>query len=183
MRDATSSPIFMRIGSRMRGPVDAKIGHIRRINISNLVAYNANADYCTLLSGIPGHYIEDIKLDNIHIWYAGGGTKEQALLVVPENEKTYPDPQMFGILPAYGFYLRHVKNIEMSDIEVYFQKDEYRPAFVLEDVHGVSMLNIKIQQMDNLPLFSFNNVSNISTWHVKGLPDKTIKTITNKKLQ
>lgn len=180
MRDATSSPIFMRIGSRMRGPVDAKIGNIRRVSISNLVAYNANADYCTLLSGIPGHYIEDIKLDNIRIWYAGGGTKEQALLVLPENEKTYPDPQMFGILPAYGFYIRHVKNIEMSNIEVYFQKDDYRPAFVFDDVHGVNLLNVKAQKMEGVAGFSFKNVSGLNTWQTKPFPDKSMKKIESK---
>jgi polygalacturonase len=177
MRDASSSPIFMRIGSRMRGPADASIGHIRRINISNMVAYNSNADYCALLSGIPGHYIEDVKLDNIRIWYAGGGTKEQALLVVSENEQVYPDPQMFGILPAYGFYIRHLKNIEISNIEVYFQKDEYRPAFVFEDVQGINMINVKAQRMDNLPVFNLKNVTNFSTWRVTGLTDKTTKRI------
>jgi polygalacturonase len=177
MRDASSSPIFIRLGSRMRGPTSASIGHIRRINISNLIAYNANPDYCTLLSGTPGHYIEDVKLNNIRICYAGGGTKEQALLAVPENEKTYPDPNMFGILPAYGFFIRHAKNIELTNIEVFFQKDEYRPAFVFEDVQGINMLNVKAQQFNNLPVFKFKNVTGLSSWQVTGLADNNKKTI------
>jgi polygalacturonase len=181
MRDANSSPIFMRIGSRMRGPKEASIGHIRRISISNLVAYNANANYCTLLSGIPGYYIENVKLDNIRIWYAGGGTKEQAEAIMPENEKSYPDPQMFGILPAYGFYIRHVKDIELSNIEIHFLKDEFRPAFVLEDVLGINMLNVKVQQFNTLPLFVLKNVTKFSTWHVTGQADKTIDKIEYKK--
>jgi len=177
MRDATSSPIFMRLGSRMRGPGEASIGHISRVNISNLVAYNANAEYCTLMSGIPGHFIENVKMDNIRIWYAGGGTKEQAERLIPENEKNYPDPNMFGILPAYGFYIRHARNIELSDIELYFAQDEQRPAFVFDDVEGVNLLNVKAQQYNKLPIFQLKNIKNLSAWKVSGIPDKNYEKI------
>jgi polygalacturonase len=182
MRDVTSSPIFMRLGSRMRGPKEAQIGHIRRINISNIVVYNADSSYCSLISGIPGHDIEDIKLSNISIWYHGGGTKEQANLVIPENEAKYPDPQMFGVLPAYGFYVRHAKNVEMSNIEMHLLKDDFRPTVVLDNVNGIDFINIKAQHAPNIPTFLLKDVGNFTTRLSLDIPDNTIKSALLKKL-
>jgi polygalacturonase len=182
MRDVNSSPIFMRLGSRMRGPKEAQIGHIRRINISNIVAYNADSSYCSLISGIPGHEIEDIKLSNISIWYHGGGTKAQADLVVPENEAKYPDPQMFGVISAYGFFVRHAKNVEMNNVEVHLLSDDVRPAIVLDDVKGVNFTNLKAQHAPNIPVFLMKNVENFSTRACLDIPDNNIKRAELKKL-
>ena len=53
----------------------------------------------------------------------------------PEKIDAYPDPQMFGVMPAQGFFLRHVKNLELSHIEIAAQATDERPSFVLEDVN------------------------------------------------
>ena len=37
---------------------------------------------------------------------------------MPEQEKGYPEPYRFGVIPASGFYVRHVKNIEFTNIEL-----------------------------------------------------------------
>jgi hypothetical protein len=50
---------------------------------------------------------------------------------------------MFGTIPAYGFFVRHVRGLEMRDVEVRFTKEESRPAFVLDDVKGVDLRGIK----------------------------------------
>ena len=182
MRDVVSSPIFMRLGSRMRGPKEAKIGHIRRVSISNIVAYSADFAYCSLISGIPGHDIEDIKLDNIRIWYNGGGTKEQANIIVPENETKYPDPQMFGLLPAYGFYIRHAKNMQMSDIEIHYLKNDQRPTFVLDGVKGFDALNLKAQHAPEAPLFMLKNVEDFNVRLSPSMADTHLDKVDAKKL-
>ncbi len=182
MRDVISSPIFLRLGSRMRGPKDAQIGHIRRVSISNIVAYKADSAYCSLISGVPGHDIEDIKLDNIRIWYNGGGSKEQADIIVPENEKAYPDPQMFGILPAYGFYIRHAKNMQMSNIEIHFLKEDQRPAFALDDVKGIDMLNLKAQKAPEVPLFILKNTKDFNVRLNPSISDTHLDRVDLKKL-
>ena len=84
MRDITNSPFFLRLGSRMRGPEGIPIGKLRRININNVIVYNADPRYGSLIMGIPGHYVEDIKLSNIRILVTGGASKEQASIQVPE---------------------------------------------------------------------------------------------------
>src|SRR6266566_1629463 len=40
MRDVQNAPIFLRLGSRMRGPAGTPVGKLRRVNISNIVAYD-----------------------------------------------------------------------------------------------------------------------------------------------
>jgi hypothetical protein len=119
MRDISNSPIFVRLGARLRGPKETTtVGAIRRVNISDIVVYNADPKYSSIISGIPGHSIEDLRLSNIRVYSKGGGTKEQAALDPPEKEDTYPEPTMFGDLPAYGFFIRHVKGLQMRDVEV-----------------------------------------------------------------
>ena len=148
MRDITTAPIFLRIGARLRGPEGAAPGSIRRISIDNLSVYNADPEYASIISGIPGHEIEDVSLSNIRIHAKGGGTAEQAALVLPENEKSYPEPSMFGVTPAYGFFIRHAKGIRMSNVKVDFMADDRRPAFVIEQSGDISLSDIHARKMD-----------------------------------
>ena len=125
-RDIVNSPIFLRLGSRMRGPAGTPVGELRRVHISNVVVYNAEPRYASIISGIPGHNIEDVKLSNIRIFYQGGGTLAQAALSPPEKEVNYPEPSMFGEIPAYGFFIRHVKDIELNNVEVSYAQLNFR---------------------------------------------------------
>ena len=111
MRDIVNAPIYLRLGARMRAPEGVPIGSLRRVNISNIVVYNADRGNGSLIMGIPGHDIEDVKLSNIRIYYQGGGTKEQAAINPPEEEKEYPEPYRHGDMPSYGFFIRHAKGI------------------------------------------------------------------------
>jgi len=95
MRDIVSAPIFMRLGNRMRGPDGTPVGTLRRVIISNLVCSNSAARLGSIISGIPGHPIEDVKITNMQILQQGGGTKEDAAFEPPEYEDMYPEPTMF----------------------------------------------------------------------------------------
>ena len=163
MRDISNSPIFLRLGSRNRGPKETtRTGAMRRIIISNIVVYNADPKYSSIISGIPGYLIEDVQLSNIRIYAKGGGTKEQAALDPPERENIYPEPTMFGELPAYGFFIRHIKGLQMRDVEVSYLTPDQRPAFVLNDVAGAEFINVKAQKEPDVPAFVQKNVTNIS---------------------
>ena len=135
MRDLVSGPLFMRLGARLRGPRETtKVGTLKRILISNLDCYNAPLKTSCVLSGIPGYAIEDVKLSNIYIETVGGGTAEMAKIQPPEYENKYPDPQMFGPMPASGFFMRHMRKVEMSHVEIANSTPDARPAFYLTDV-------------------------------------------------
>jgi hypothetical protein len=168
------SPFFLRLGSRMRGPEGIPVGKLRRVNINNVVAYSANPDYASLLFGIPGYDIEDVKMDNIMILVKGGAPREQVDIIVPEKENAYPDPQEFIKIPAYGFYIRHAGNITMTNVELKLENEDFRPPFILEDVKGATFLNTRAQHAEGVPSFVLKNVSDFKSINCGDLPDKKI---------
>lgn len=181
MRDVTTAPFFLRLGARMRGPEGVPIGKLRRVNISDIIVYDADPRYASIISGIPGHPIEDVRLSNIRIYYRGGGTKEQAAIEPPEKEKEYPEPSMFGDMPAYGFYIRHVDGIEMNNVEVGYMTEDQRPAFVLNDVKNTDFYRVKAQHETDVPTFVLKDVKDFST-HQCGIPDTQIEQVKQKEL-
>jgi polygalacturonase len=143
MRDIISPPLFMRLGARLRGPKDTtKVGTLKRILVSNLVCHNAPMRVTSILSGIPGYAIEDVKLSNIYIENLGGATADAAQIKPPEKEDAYPEPSMFGAMPSLGFFLRHMRNVEMSHVELATIAPDARPAFYLEDVSRADFFSI-----------------------------------------
>src|ERR1700733_14499138 len=133
MRDLVSGPIFMRLGSRLRGPKEStKVGTIKRVLISNLNCYNAPSKVSSILAGIPGYSIEDVKIADVYVQTAGGGTVDAT--PTPEFEAKYPDPAMFGATPASGFFLRHLRHLEMSHVEGVHPPPDARPVFFLEEM-------------------------------------------------
>jgi polygalacturonase len=183
MRDIVNAPIFIRLGKRNRGPKEGMTdGKLRRLIISNVVVYNAEPKYASIISGIPGNDIEDVRLSNIRIYYKGGGTREQAALVPPEKEEDYPEPVMFGEMPAYGFFIRHVKGISMNDVEVSFMTNELRPPFVLTDVKGADFHRVKAQRLNNERTFVLKDVSDFSANQVWLVPDIRLDKVKEREL-
>ena len=174
MRNIISAPVFLRLGSRMRGPEGVPVGKLHRIIISNIVAFDTKPGYCSIISGIPGSDIEDVQLNNIQIYCTGGGTREMAAIEPPERENSYPEPGMFGSTPAYGFYVRHANSIEFNNVQVSYEGDEARPAFFLNDVKNVGFLHVQAQRSDGVAEFVLQNVSNFRTHFTSSVPDTLI---------
>jgi polygalacturonase len=178
MRDIVNCPFFLRLGSRMRGPAGVPVGQLRRVNISDIVVSNTAAPFASLITGIPGHNIEDVRFSNITILHQGGGTREEAAITPPEQETAYPESHRFGVMPAYGFYIRHVVRIEMNHIDVRYEKEDFRPAFVLEGVQGADFLHIKAQRAAGVPSFALRNVSDFSAYLSRPVPETHLETAT-----
>ena len=81
-----------------------------------------------IISGIPGALIENVTLSDIHIYHQGGYTEADGLLTPPEQEKVYPEPWMFGTIPAKGFYIRHARNITLDNVNFHYEKADGRPC-------------------------------------------------------
>ena len=182
MRDIVNAPLFIRLGARMRGPDTIPIGQCRRIIISNIIAYNVDPRHGAIISGLPGHDIEDLQLSNIKIYYRGGGSKDSVNRIVPEYEKDYPEPATWKVMPSYGFYIRHVKNLKMSDVDITFMEDDFRPPFILDDVKGADLFRISAQKVEGSPTFILRNVSDLKIDQVKGVKSTTIKNAVDKRL-
>jgi len=126
------APLFIRLAQRGRAQDTPAAGQLRNISIANVVAVGALA--ASSITGIPGHLVSNISLKNIRTTARGGGVAELVERVVPEMEKTYPDAYMFGDLPAYGLYCRHVDGLKLDGIDLNADQPDARPAVVLDDV-------------------------------------------------
>jgi len=71
MHDCTNTPLFLRLGARMRGPAGVPVGRLRGVTIADVVSYNSVSRLGGggIISGIPGHAIETSK-STMSIWKA-----------------------------------------------------------------------------------------------------------------
>jgi hypothetical protein len=167
----------------MRGPDGVPVGKLRRIKISDVIVYNADQSYTCTIAGLPGNPIEDIHLSNIRIYYKGGGTKEQAMRDVPEYENKYPEPGMFGVAPAYGLFVRHAKDIKITDVEFNFLEPDYRPGILFDDVNGIDLRDVTVQRSDNSNAIVLKNVADFSVIQSKGIEDQKIDKVNEKEIK
>ncbi len=176
MRDIISCPIFLRLDARLRGPKgtgdqSTVVGTLRRVLLSNIVCHNTASKYGSNITGIPGYPVEDLKISDVYVECVGGGTAEEATIQVPEKEDLYPEPGMFGALPAYGFYFRHVNRLEMSHVEVAPAAPEARPAIYTDDVHRADFFAITAPSKPSA--FSFNRSTDLRVLWSRAAPDFT----------
>ena len=103
------------------------------------------------ICGVPGHYIENVTLEDIQVSYPGRATKGMAYMPlwrikdVPEQIQKYPEFSMFGELPAWALYLRHVKDLQLRNIRFSLRDTDYRPAFVFDDVKRFQLYEVEPQ--------------------------------------
>lgn len=135
-------PIFLRLGNRARPFKEDMerpgMGTFRNVVISNIIATDVDKLGCSI-TGLPGHPIENVTLSNIRITFPGEGTAEDAEKEVPEHAEKYPEASMFGTLPAYGFYCRHVDGLRISNLDLELEQADYRPAIVCDDVRNLDI--------------------------------------------
>ena len=167
----TGNAIFIRAGKHR---VTKETGVIRNVVIRNMkvqIAFDRpDSDYeirgpalpffhnifPSSIAGTPGNAIQNVLLENIEITYPGKGNKAFAYAPlhrigdIPEKEGDYPEFSMFGELPSWGFYVRHVDGLTMNNVKVKIKKPDYRPAFVLDDVRNASLQSIQVVG-DNKP--------------------------------
>jgi polygalacturonase len=182
MRDLTSAPLFLRLGSRMRGPADVHVGTLRRVLISNLISYNSSSPLPAIVSGIPSNLIEDLQINDVYLHQAGGADATMAAIDPPEDESKYPDPHMFGPLPAYGFLVRHVKNLEMSNIHVATEKDDARVAFWLNNVAIADFFRLKASVAAGASMFALKNITDFRISGSRGVKDIEIDNVASRTL-
>ncbi len=116
-----AAPLFIRLGNRARpfqeGTDQPGLGRLRNVTISNIEATGANPIGCAI-AGLPEAKIRNVTLSNIRLSFAGGGTTEEASRAVPEHPEKYPEYAMFGKLPAYGLYCRHVSGLKLTNVQL-----------------------------------------------------------------
>ncbi|MBI4560390.1 MAG: glycoside hydrolase family 28 protein, partial [Candidatus Hydrogenedentes bacterium] len=155
-------PIFVRLGNRARpfikGAPKPPIGALRNVIISDIIATDVGNIGCSI-TGQPEQPVENITLSNIKLAFAGGGTKEDVTREIPELAEKYPESKMFGTLPAYGFYCRHVDGLTLENIDVRFATPDYRPGLFCDDVRNLHADNFSAQgHSEGSPTMIFSDV-------------------------
>ena len=194
MRDIVNSPFYIRLGNRHRAPDGLPFSTVRRVRISNVTVKDADCRYASIIMGLEGHNIEDVTLSGIHIQYKGGLTMEDVKQQTPANSffnrgKTgredpydvpqmadgYPEPSSHGILPAYGLYISHARNISIEDVKLETIEPDGRPAIVLQDVEGIRLHNMSVQLSDGAAPIVVNKVKSLEIKDFEGLKDSVVK--------
>ena len=155
------------------------MGTLKRIIISNVVSYNSASQFSGggLIMGIPSNPIEDIKINDLYMEHRGGGTREMATRVVPQMEQGYPEPYRFGDIPAGGFFIRNVNNIEMTNVELSWSQPDARPVFYLDNVKGAEFFRIKTPRAANSPVFELKNVEDFSIAMSRNVKDAHLEKV------
>lgn len=178
----TGNAIFIKLGHRLK---ERPISRIENISIQNVEVqiptgkpdkgYETEGPPDTIkynllpssITGLPQHPIKDVVLKNIKIIHGGGGTPDSAYIpidslhTVPEQAHAYPEFSMFGELPAWNFYLRHITGIVFENIVSELNQVDYRPSFAFDDVKNVRLVKIKIPDGGLLPAFFFKDTKKI----------------------
>jgi polygalacturonase len=161
MMDVPGYPIYITTGKRNRGPHVTEPSRARRIFISNVIATGCEPMSGIQITGLPEQPIEGVRLENIWLVFQGGGTKEDAARVPKELGTGYPEPRFIGTMPAYGVFARHVRDLELANIRVSFEKEDMRPAMVCVDVDGLEIDNFKAQLADGVTAARFEDVQRL----------------------
>lgn len=145
--EGTACPLYVRLGNRARKYMPEAptppVGEMKNIVINNIVAYHTG-NYCSSVTAIPGHYIENIFLSDIQFHHAGGlqaGDYIDTPEKVKEEEDSYPQPTVWKELPSSGLFIRHVKNIQVSNLLVDAEKADPRIPVIAVDVAGLQIRN------------------------------------------
>ncbi len=175
----TGNAIFIRLGHRNKDEVYSQLRRVRIANVKAeipagkpdkgyeeegpIVRFPHNV-FPASVSGIPGHPVEDVTIENVELTYAGGGDENNARMAIesmakiPEQVSEYPEFSMFGELPVWGFYARHVVGLNLKNITVKAKNKDYRPAIAFDDVTKLKIENVKVLEKDDKQQFIFRNV-------------------------
>lgn len=93
---------------------------------------------------------------------------------VNEQVHGYPEPSSHGIIPAYGLYISHAKNVSIDHVQFETIEEDKRPVIVLNDAEDVEFSDMKVDKSDEAPYFVLKGVRNFSVKDFEGVKDQKI---------
>lgn len=178
----TGNAIFIRLGHRNK---DERYSTVRNVLIDNVKAEIPSGKpdigypmegpppkvaphnlVPSSITGLPGHPVQDVTIQNVEIIYGGGAKREvaniamDALSTVTENPAGYPEFTMFGEIPSWGFYIRHAEGIKLYNVKLSYQQEDFRPALIADDVKGLTLDQLTVPVAVNPAVVVLKEVSN-----------------------
>lgn len=154
---------------------------MRQMLFSNILVDNqmCGKNSAIVITGMPGHPIEDIRLSNIQLLTGGGGTAaEGARRTLPEYTMEtlkgwWPEYHLLdGAVPCHGVFARHVSGLTLNGIQIKPAQADARPAIVCDDVTDLELVHLSLQgQVEAESMIRLQNVRKawVHNCRVKGV--------------
>ena len=164
--DKVRYPFFIRLANRGRDQQTPVPGTLKDVTISNITISDAYIG--GMIIALPGHPIENIHFDNINLGLEGGegdegkyrvySSLEQAEKDIEKAMKKYPSANKFNQVPAYGLYIRHVKNLKLDDLHLSTTETDKRHALYMYAINDVIIDAFNAENINNTSsqLFFYN---------------------------
>jgi len=150
------SPFFIKVSDVKRIPAGQNYitGRISNIVFENITATDIsnpiNGEMSNVIWGKANSLIESIEFINVNITVKGGQPLSKAKIDPPENDERFPQNLIKDILkaplPAYAFYVRHIKNVKFNVCKIDFEKNDNRPPFIIDDGTGVTLHSVNMRK-------------------------------------
>lgn len=158
MSDICNSPIYIRLGNRMRAPEGFRHSTVSDIQISNVDVDDADSRYACLIAGTKDYRIKNVKISNVNVRFRGGLTladvenqngsnpfffsgKGKARISLHEEMEGYPEPSAHGIQQAWGFSISHAENLLLENVHLETMAHDERQAVFTRDAKKVRYKN------------------------------------------
>lgn len=155
-------PLYITTGKRNRGP-EEKVGTSSgsNIQISNITVDDADSFSGIQICGLAEKPLDNIRLSNIQINYRGGGTEKEGKKIYKELRTSYPEPMLIGRCPAYGLYVNHVSGLDLSQVTFRTEKEDRRPAIIMNDIRNVYIDHLEAPKVAGVPLIRFDSKKDV----------------------
>lgn len=155
-------PIYITTGCRNRGPNEVTRNSTAcDIQISNVIAQDCDSLCSIIVTGLPDEPVRGIWLNNIRLHFRGGMRPLEDPRGYREQGTNYPEPKFAGRTPAYGLYARHVDGLYVNDLTFTYDRPDYRPAVVLDDVNDAVIRGLRAPVEQGVELIEIYDCTNI----------------------
>ena len=155
----TRTPIFIRLGERKPTRYPQQHG-LRGVMIENIHA--SESLLASSITGLKGAEVQDVTLSNVRVDNVLPSRPEWIGRGVPEKPEAYPEARMFGMLPASGLYVRHVRGLHLDNLSFRTPAGEARPTVVCDDVIGVRVSGLASTPVTgDMPVVQLTHTSDV----------------------
>jgi len=135
------TPVAILRGDRDRCAFAAGPGSLQSIQISNVLATGAKLP--SVIAGLPGSPVTGIVIDGLSVTMAASVKGTVDLQQIPEEPKDYPQPTMFGPLPAHAIFIRHASAVNLHNLRLQSGVGETLPFLVADDVSDLRLASFQ----------------------------------------
>jgi hypothetical protein len=137
------TPFFLLVGDRGARPAGAAqiVGHIDGVHFENVSGDGARHDWGAIVSGLVEngvrHPVSNVTFTNVNVMVQGSFGQTPA--APPEYAGQYPDPNLWGEVPAEGLFLRHADDVTFVNSTIGGYHPDARPIFSAIDTSALAV--------------------------------------------